>query len=38
MKPFPASQMKMWPIARKVGSPKNDTPDILDEIDPDLEP
>ncbi|MBB4226491.1 putative SOS response-associated peptidase YedK [Rhizobium mongolense] len=38
MKPFPASQMKMWPIGRKVGSPKNDTPDILDEIDPDLEP
>lgn len=38
MKPFPASQMKMSPIGRKVGSPKNDTPDILDEIDPDLEP
>jgi len=38
MKPFPAGLMKMWPIGRKVGLPRNDTPDILDEIDPDAEP
>ena len=24
----------MWPINRKVGSPKNDTPDILDREEP----
>lgn len=34
MKPFPAELMTMWPIDRKVGSPKNDTPDILDPIEP----
>jgi hypothetical protein len=28
--PFPADLMTMWPIGRKVGSPKNDTADILD--------
>ena len=25
----------MWPISTKVGSPRNDTPDILDRIDGD---
>ncbi len=30
LKPFPAENMKMWPIGKKVGSPKNNTPDILD--------
>ncbi|WP_246678863.1 hypothetical protein [Mesorhizobium sp. B2-5-7] len=24
--------MKMWPIDSKVGSPRNNTPDIIDEI------
>lgn len=32
LKPFPAELMTMWPISSKVGSPKNDTPDILDPI------
>ncbi len=32
MRPFPDALMKMSPIDRKVGSPKND---IIDEIDPD---
>ncbi|QDZ01961.1 SOS response-associated peptidase [Nitratireductor mangrovi] len=39
MVPFPAELMTCWPIDRKVGSPRNDTPDILDEIEveePDL--
>ncbi|OHV80359.1 SOS response-associated peptidase [Ensifer sp. LCM 4579] len=36
MKPFPPELMTMWPIDRKVGSPKNDTADILDPIDPTL--
>jgi len=30
MKPFPADKMTMWPIGRNVGSPKNNTPDLLD--------
>ncbi|WP_026619950.1 putative SOS response-associated peptidase YedK (plasmid) [Ensifer sp. WSM1721] len=34
MKPFPADLMTMWPIHRKVGSPKNDTADILDPTEP----
>lgn len=38
MRPFPAELMKMWPVDRKVGSPRNDTADIIDEIDPDPEP
>lgn len=29
MKPFPSERMKMWPIGRKVGNPRNNTPDIL---------
>lgn len=33
MKPFPADLMTMWKIGSKVGSPKNDTPDILDPIE-----
>lgn len=32
--PFQAELMKMWSIDRKVGSPRNCTPDILDEIEP----
>lgn len=35
LKPFPADLMTMWPIDRKVGSPKNNTPDVLDPVDPD---
>lgn len=38
MKPFPAELMTMWPIGPNVGSPRNDTADILDPIDPDPEP
>jgi putative SOS response-associated peptidase YedK len=38
MRPFPSELMTMWPIAKNVGSPKNNTPDILDPIDPDPEP
>ena len=34
LKPFPAELMTMWPINRKVGSPKNDTADILDHEEP----
>lgn len=30
MKPFPADQMTMWPIGKKVGAYANNTPDILD--------
>jgi putative SOS response-associated peptidase YedK len=33
LKPYPAEPMTIWPIGRKVGSPANDTPDILDPID-----
>ena len=34
LRPFPAELMTMWPINSKVGSPKNDTPDILDREEP----
>ncbi len=34
LKPFPPELMTMWPINKKVGSPKNDTPDILDREEP----
>lgn len=33
MKPFSSDLMTMWKIGRKVGSPRNDTPDILDPLD-----
>jgi putative SOS response-associated peptidase YedK len=32
LKPFPADQMKMWPIGSRVNSPKNDDADILTPI------
>jgi len=38
MRPFPDELMKMWPVDRKVGSPRNDTADIIDEIGPNPEP
>lgn len=30
--PFPAGNMRMWPIATRVNSPKNDDPDILNPL------
>ncbi|MCA1403072.1 SOS response-associated peptidase family protein [Ensifer sp. IC3342] len=33
MTPFRAELMTMWPIDRKVSSPKNDTADILDPVE-----
>lgn len=33
MKPFPAELMTMWKIGSKVGSPRNDSADILDPVD-----
>ena len=38
MKPYPAELMKMWPIDRKVGAPRYDSADILDETAPDPGP
>ena len=32
MKPFPSDLMRMWPIGSRVGSPRNNTPDIIDEV------
>jgi putative SOS response-associated peptidase YedK len=32
MKPFPSDLMKMWPIGKNVGSVKNNTPDLIEEI------
>jgi hypothetical protein len=31
MKLYPSELMKIWPIDRKVGSSRNNTPDIVDE-------
>ena len=32
MKPYPSDLIKMWPINGRVGSPLNNTPEIIDEI------
>jgi putative SOS response-associated peptidase YedK len=32
--PFPASRMKAFPISRRVNSPANDDPSILDPVEP----
>jgi putative SOS response-associated peptidase YedK len=34
LKPYPSELMTMWPIKRAVGSPRNNTPDLLDPIEP----
>lgn len=34
LRPYPAALMTMWAISAKVNSPDNDTPDILEEIEP----
>lgn len=34
LRPFPADLMKMWPVGKKVGNARNDTPDVLDPIEP----
>jgi putative SOS response-associated peptidase YedK len=31
LKPYPAERMTMWPVSPKLNSPKNDSPDLLDE-------
>lgn len=36
LRPFPAELMTMWPISTKVNSPRNDTADILEPVDPEL--
>jgi putative SOS response-associated peptidase YedK len=33
LKPFPADQMKMWPISQRVNSPKNDDASLLEPLD-----
>jgi putative SOS response-associated peptidase YedK len=32
LKPYPAKEMKMWPVSERVNSPKNDDPTLLDQI------
>jgi len=32
LQPFPAQLMKAYPISKKVNSPKNDTPDIIEPL------
>ena len=32
MRPFPAEQMRMWPISTRVNKPENDDASILDPI------
>ncbi|GLS38158.1 hypothetical protein GCM10010869_37520 [Mesorhizobium tianshanense] len=36
MKPFPEDLMTMWKIGRNVGNPRNNRPDLLDEVRDDL--
>jgi putative SOS response-associated peptidase YedK len=33
MRPFPADQMRMWPISTRVNKPENDDPSILEPIE-----
>lgn len=32
LRPYPADEMKMWPVSERVNSPKNDDPSLLDPI------
>jgi putative SOS response-associated peptidase YedK len=32
LKPYPADQMKMWPISQRVNGPKNDDPSLIEPI------
>ena len=36
MKPFPEELMTMWKIGRDVGNPRNNRPDLLDEVKDEL--
>lgn len=36
MKPAPEELMTMWKIGRDVGNPRNNRPDLLDEVKDDL--
>ncbi|MBB3355498.1 putative SOS response-associated peptidase YedK [Rhizobium sp. BK049] len=38
MRPLPAELMTMWKIGRGVGSPMNDGPEIIEEVEDDTEP
>ncbi|WP_280952992.1 SOS response-associated peptidase family protein [Rhizobium sp. L9] len=38
MRPLPAELMTMWKIGRGVGSPTNDGPEIIEEVEDDPEP
>lgn len=38
LKSFPSELMTMWKIGRDVGSPKNDRPEIIEEVEDDPEP
>ena len=33
LKPYAAELMTMWPVSPKFNSPKNDSPELLDEVD-----
>ena len=33
MRPFPAEQMRMWPISTRVNKPENDNPSIVEPIE-----
>ena len=32
LKPYPADEMKMWPISQRVNSPKNDDPSLVEPL------
>lgn len=32
LRPFPAVEMCRWPVSRKVGSPANDSPDLIEKV------
>lgn len=38
LRPFPAADMRCWPVSRRVNSPANDASDLIEPIDQDLLP
>jgi putative SOS response-associated peptidase YedK len=32
LEPYPADQMKIWPISQRVNSPKNDDPTLVESL------
>jgi len=38
LRPFPAEEMRAWPVSDRVGNVRNNDPQLLEEPQPDLGP